>query len=105
MKSKRKIDELSYEEKFWYGTLFRMYNVGMNPELVSAEDNYYDYLLTLLPWEPDYLALVNVTENNYRKGLAYGGLIPIHPSGDKYVTRAELEEYLGPVLSDWYLIE
>jgi hypothetical protein len=105
MKRKRSIAELSYQEKFWYGTIFRVYNVGMNPDLVSPENDYYDYLLTLLPWETNDLALVNITENNYRRGHAYGGLIPIHPDGGKFITRIELEKYLGPNLSDWYLIE
>jgi hypothetical protein len=105
MNNKRRIGDISYQEKFWYGTIFRMYNAGMNPDIVEAENNYYDYMLTLLPWESNHLALVNVTENNFKKGHAYGGLIPIHNSGDKFVTRAELEIYLGPNLSDWFLIE
>lgn len=105
MKDKRKIKDLSYEERFWHGHVFRVYNVGMNPKLVNPENDYYDYLLTYLPWETNHLALVNVTANNHKRGMAYGGLIPIHPGGDKFVTRMELEEYLGPKLSDWYLIE
>jgi hypothetical protein len=99
------ITNLDYEEVFWYGTVFRMYNAGMNPDVVSPENNYYDYLLTFLPWEQEYLALVNVTLNNHKRGQAYGGLIPVHARIGKCVTRLELEKYLGPVLSDWYLLE
>jgi len=105
MRTGRPIASLDYQEKFWYGTVFRMYNAGMNPDAVDAENNYYDYLLTLLQWERGYLALVNITSNNYRRGHSYGGLIPVHAEEEICVTRRELEKSLGPVLSDWYILD
>jgi hypothetical protein len=50
--------------EFWRGTRFRQYGIGLNVE--KAEDDFYEYMLTLVPGESEYLLLTCV--EGYKSG-------------------------------------
>lgn len=82
--------------EFWRGTLLRFY---------YNEKSYYDYLLAQAPWEENML-VVNVTENDNKRGAVYVGVIPVDSSEGKFVVKKkDFQHTFGKNLEGWYLLE
>ena len=64
--------------EIWRGSVFRVMNVGMN---VPKEEDYYDYMLVGIPWESEFLILVNVTHDNTKAGAVYGTSVKVSAPG------------------------
>ncbi|MDO6761841.1 hypothetical protein Q4566_16665 [Tamlana sp. 2_MG-2023] len=96
---------IDYKDEFYCGTVLRKYNVGMNPDIINKNDNFYDYLLVYLNWEEN-MVLVNVTENSSKKGYGYSGTIPVNTSSGNFtVNRKGFEFSFGKDLEDWFLLK
>jgi hypothetical protein len=63
------LKEINDDQKFFRGTRFRQYNMGMNVE--NIEDDYYEYMLAQIPGEKEYMLLICI--EGYKAGtpLAY----------------------------------
>lgn len=61
---KEPISEIDDKTKFYRGTRFRKYEVGLN--VVNPEDDFYEYMLTIVPGESEYLLLTCV--EGYKAG-------------------------------------
>lgn len=48
------------KEIIWAGTKVRLYNVGLNVK--EMEDDYYEYLVSFIFGNDDYLQLTNLTD-------------------------------------------
>lgn len=88
--------EIEDNREFWRGTLLRFY---------YNEKKYYDYLLAQAPWENSML-VVNVTENDNKKGAVYGGVLPVDASEGKFVVKKkDFQHTFGKNLEGWCLLE
>jgi len=63
------LKELDDNMSIWKGTRFRQYNVDLN--VTDKKDDYYEYMLTEIPGEKDFMLLTCV--EGYKSGspLAY----------------------------------
>ena len=72
------ISDIHDTGEIWRGTVFRVMNIGMN---VPKEKDYYDYMLVKIPWESEFLILVNVTYDNTKAGAVYGTSVKVSAPG------------------------
>lgn len=72
------INDIPDDYEIWKGTVFRVINIGMN---VPKEKDFYDYMLVNIPWEADFLILVNVTHDNIKAGAVYGTAVKVLSPG------------------------
>jgi hypothetical protein len=101
----RLLREINDDEEFFRGTVLRKYNVGMNDDVISNKENFYDYILARLPWEND-MVMINVTKNSSKFGAGYTGSIPVNTSNGNFsVNKKGFQHTLGEDLLDWFLIE
>lgn len=83
------ISEINDKTKFYRGSRFRQYGIGLNVK--NKEDDYYEYMLTIVLGEPDHLLLMCV--EGYKSGspLAY---VKTEPN-EMYVTANSLKRSMG----------
>lgn len=90
------LKEINEFRKFWRGTILRNFN-GDDPE------HSQDYMLIQAMWEKSMM-LVNITFQGNKKGLVYGGVIPVDDT-DFAVTKSGFKHAFGDDLEGWFLIE
>ncbi|MBI1306215.1 MAG: hypothetical protein GC181_06335 [Bacteroidetes bacterium] len=96
------IKELPKESRFLIGDKFRCFNVGMN---VAPENDYYDYLLSYAPWQPEHVMLINITDKNSKAGFAFLALLEIDRSASPAgVTVETLINMVDDGITRWFLI-
>lgn len=83
------IIEIDDNRKFYRGTRFRQYGIGLNVK--SKDDDYYEYMLTIVPGESDYLLLTCV--EGYKSGSPLA-LVKTEPN-EMYVTAKSLKRSMG----------
>lgn len=64
---------------------------------MHPDDKFFDYLLVTMPWEKDFMILINVTAGSHKLGAAYAGRVPVAKNSNKVVaTKDGLRQAFGP---------
>jgi hypothetical protein len=86
------------DDRFFYrGTRFRLYDIGLNVE--NKEDDYYEYMLAIIPGETEFMLLTCV--EGYKSGNALA-LVKMNENGNA-VTGKAMKFSMGS--DNAYLIE
>ncbi|PKR82280.1 hypothetical protein CW751_02820 [Brumimicrobium salinarum] len=93
---KQAIIEVADNKKFYCGTRFRQYKIGLNVK--SKEENYYEYMLIIVPGEVDHLLLTCVEGYKSGNSLAF---VKAEPN-EMYVTAKSLKSSMG--IDNAYLV-
>lgn len=80
---------ISNDEKIWVGTKIRLFNVGLN--VTDKEHNYYDYLISYIYDNNDFLQLTNLSQGEAGNILC---VIPIDKP-NHYSLGKSLKEMVG----------
>ena len=97
-----KLSDIADGHELWRGSKIRLVNDGTT---MHPDDKYFDYLLTSLPWERDYMVLVNITENSHKEGAAYATKVPVDRSSNKIIVKKDgLRTALGPDFDHCFLL-
>lgn len=83
------ISEIDDTTKFYRGTRFRQYNVGLNVE--NPKDDYYEYMLTIVPGESEFLLLTCVEGYKAGNPLAF---VKTEPN-EWFVTAKSVKNSMG----------
>ena len=95
-----KLSEIDKNLQLWRGTKIRM-----KLDEPYGEDEYWDYMLVLLPDDHDHMVLVNVTSNSYKAGAVFREKVKIDHSENSAVVKKEaLKKAFGPDFDNCYLI-
>lgn len=86
---KQAIIEVDDNKKFYCGTKFRQYKIGLNVK--SKEEDYYEYMLIIVPGEADHLLLTCVEGYKSGNSLAY---VKTEPN-EMCVTAESLKSSMG----------
>ncbi|WP_179007811.1 hypothetical protein [Winogradskyella forsetii] len=86
---KQPIIEIDDSREFYRGTRFRQYGIGLNVK--RKDDDYYEYMLTIVPGESDYLLLTCV--EGYKSGSPLA-LVKTE-ANEMYVTAKSLKRSMG----------
>lgn len=86
---KQPISGIDDKTKFYRGTRFRQYEVGLN--VSNPEDDYYEYMLTIVPGESEYLLLTCV--EGYKAGNPLA-LVKTEPN-EWYVLATSIKRSMG----------
>ena len=76
------------EEEFWKGSRFRQYKIGLNLE--NKEDDFYEYMLTEIPGEKEYMVLTCV--EGYKSGSTLA-LVKTLEDKSRFVVTAKAIKY------------
>jgi len=95
------LKDISDEHEFWKGSLFRLYEVGMNVK--DKTEDFYEYMLVLDNSFPGYMILAN---SSREAGRAKRGYVMCHVKmleGAKrhVVTGAAMKYSFGTELTYW----
>ena len=97
-----KLADIPDDIELFRGSRIRLINDGRN---LHPDDKYFDYLLSLSPWDKDFMFLVNITIDSHKAGAFYATKIPIDKSSNKIiVTKGDLKTALGEDFTNCYLI-
>ncbi|MBP7822147.1 MAG: hypothetical protein KA010_04440 [Saprospiraceae bacterium] len=87
------IQEISDEQDFYCGEIFREYKVHI-PNVKNPEEDYYDYMLISL--NSTEMLLANVSSNAGRGKAGYSiGYIPIIKEGYVLVTGKQVKQFFN----------
>jgi|SRR5690554_5501694 len=86
---KQAIIEIDDNKKFYRGTRFRQYKLGLNVK--SKEEDYYEYMLILVPGETDHLLLTCVEGYKSGNSLTYVKT----ELNEMYVTAKSIKSSMG----------
>jgi len=93
------LGNISDNEEFWRGTRFRIVGVGLNVK--NKNDDYYEYMLTEISGNDEYMQLTNVVGNKSGSILA---LVKIKPDKKRLVVTGQALKFsMG--LDNTYLIK
>ncbi|MCB0735522.1 MAG: hypothetical protein H6608_04535 [Flavobacteriales bacterium] len=96
------LNEVPEDFNFQIGMRLRVYHIG---RAVNTEDDFYEYLITYLPWQSDAAILVNVTPGSAKAGFTYTGSVAIDRSnGGVKITKSAFRHTLGSELLHWFLV-
>ncbi len=82
------LKEVGDELEFWKGTRFRQYQIGLN--VTEKEDDYYEYMLTEIPGERDFMLLTCVKGHKSGSALA---LVKTSADKTKFVITGKAIKY------------
>ena len=83
------MQDVSDDEKIWTGTKVRIYNVGIN--VVDKRDDYYDFLVSSIYGNNEYLQLTNLSQGEA------GNILCVLPKDlpNHYATGKSLKKMIG----------
>ncbi len=89
------------DQEFWKGSLFRLYEVGMNVK--DKTDDFYEYMLVLDLSTPDYMILANSSREAGRakRGYVICHVRKLEDAGRHVVTGAAMKYSFGTEHTYW----
>ena len=95
-----KLSEIDENLKLWRGTKIRL----VLDEPYQGEE-YWDYMIVLVPDDHDCMILVNVTIDSAKEGAVFREKVKIdHSENSSVVKKESLKEALGEYFENGYLI-
>lgn len=98
-----KLKDIDDKIELWRGTKIRLVNNGVD---MHPDDKFFDYLLVTMPWDQDFMALVNVTDGSHKLGAAYATRVPVDNKSNKVVvTKDGLRQAFGSDFEHCFIIK
>lgn len=77
-----KLKDIDDKLELWRGTKIRLVNNGVD---MHPDDKFFDYLLVTMPWDKDFMTLVNITDGSHKLGAAYATRVPVDKKSNKMI--------------------
>ena len=98
-----KLSDIDDKLELWRGTKIRLVNNGID---MHPDDKFFDYLLVYIPWDSDFMTLVNITDKSHKLGATYAARISVDKTSKKIVvTKAGLRQALRQDFDHCFLIK